>query len=111
MRDFDLGRVTPFVLQSENEETVEVTATAAWLRAWQRTVLSSQQRALVRAACTQIAKDRVHPCLGKRAVGIEPVGSVWMAAPSPGVTVTWRAHWSSPDIPVMMTLTYEPASV
>ena len=95
------------MINVNDQDTVEVTATAAWLRAWRRTMLTSQQRSLVRAACTQIAKDRVHPCLGARAVTVDPVGSAWMASPSPGVTVTWQAHWSTPDVPVMMTLTYD----
>lgn len=102
-RDYDLGRVTTIVL-SVSDATVEVTATAAWLRAWQRTPMTPPERGLVRAACAQIARDRVHPSLGVMLCPVDPAGDVWMAAPAPQVTLTWRAHWSSPQVPVLMTL-------
>lgn len=107
VRDYEVGLVTSLVL-GVGEESVEVAVTRSWLRDWQRAALSTQDRAAVRAACTQIAKDRVHPCLGKRVAAVEPVGSTWMASPVPGVTVTWRAHWSSPEVPVLMTFVHDP---
>lgn len=107
-RDYDMGMVTTFLL-GVGAEQVAVDATRAWLLDWRRAPLSTQERAAVRAACTQIAKDRVHPCLGKRVASVEPVGSVWMASPSPGVTLTWREHWSTPGVPVLMTFVHDPA--
>lgn len=108
--DYSIGRVVPFRL-GLGDDAVEVAATASWVRQWRDVPLTARQRAAVRAACTQIAKDRVHPCLGKRVAPVEPVGETWMASPTSGVTVTWRAHWSTPDVPVLMTLLHDPSAV
>ena len=106
-RDYDLGRCTPLRINVEGEDPIDVAATATWLSAWQRTVLTARQRAAVRAACIQIAKCRLHPSLGAQPSGIDSEGKVLMAAPTPGVTITWQPHWSSPEVPVLMTLTLD----
>lgn len=102
-RDYDLGRVAPFEV-GVGQNMVVIAVTATFMRAWRNNPLTAKEAALVRTACAQIANDRVHPCLGKRVAAVEPVGSTWIASPSPGVQVTWRAHWSHPEVPVMMTV-------
>lgn len=101
--EFDRGRVLRFSFTANTGEEVPVAVTLGWLKAWRRLPLTLTQRQAVRTACIQIARDKIHPCLGRRRVGQEPIGS-WMASPCPGVTVTWRPHWGDSDVPVMLTL-------
>lgn len=105
--EFTRGKVFEFAF-NVNGEMVPVTVTAGWIAAWRDAPLTLQQRLAIKHACTQISRDRVHPCLGKRGLVIDGSGEAWMASPCPGVTVTWRAHWSQFAVPVMMTLTYDP---
>lgn len=109
-REFEQGHVMRlgfrrYLASSDTvaEEDVPVAVTLGWVRAWQSLPLTDSQRHAVRNACIQIARDRIHPCLARRHVTQDPVGS-WMASPSPGVTVTWRPHWSDADLPVMLTI-------
>lgn len=100
--EFDAGKVLRFIF-TVSGDSVPVAVTLGWLRSWRREPLTWTQRTAVRTACAQIARDRIHPCLGKRRVEYEPIGS-WKASPCPGVTVTWRPHWGEADVPVMLTL-------
>lgn len=106
-REYATGLVVRFEF-NVNGRVVPVAVTTSWLRAWRKLPLSLTQRIAVRTACVQVTHDRVHPCLGKRQLPLEPVGA-WMASPCPGVTITWRLHWSEPGVPVMLTLTYDPS--
>lgn len=106
--EFDAGRVLGFSFTNDDGGTVPVKVTLGWLHAWRRLPLTLTQRSTVRTACTQISRDKIHPCLGKRRVDMEPIGA-WMASPCPGVTVTWRPHWNDSTVPVMLTLTLSPS--
>lgn len=101
--EYETGRVVRLSFKAPTGEQVPFAVTLGWLGAWSHTPLTQAQRSAIHTACIQIAKDRVHPCLGRRRVESEPVGS-WMASPCPGVTVTWRPHWSADGLPVMLTL-------
>lgn len=101
--EFEAGRVLRFAFTSPSGEEVPVAVTLGWLKSWRSLPLTLTQRSAVRTACIQIAKDTIHPCLGSRRMGQEPIGS-WMASPYPGITVTWRPHWGDADVPVMLTL-------
>lgn len=100
--EFDAGKVLRFSVEA-GDEPVLLRVTVSWLQAYRTMPLSLMQRSAIRTACIQIARDRIHPCLGKRQVPAEPLGG-WMASPCPGITLTWRPHWGDADLPVMMTL-------
>ena len=103
--DYAAGRVIKLEIRNTHA-AAEVLVTLTWLTQWRTLALSVSQRRAIRTAASQIHRDAVHPCLGKRQ--IPGRDGCYMAAPYPGVTLTWQALWNDPSVPVLLTLDADP---
>lgn len=99
--DYEAGRVMRLEVSNAHAD-VAVHCTLTWLDQWRRLPLSVSARHAIRTAASQIHRDIVHPCLGKRTM--PDADGYWMASPYDAITITWCAHWSEPTVPVLLTL-------
>lgn len=101
---FKAGRVVGLPMNTRSGTQVTVAVTEDWLLSWSTLPLTHLERTAIRNVCLQLARGWVHPALDTRPLELAPSGA-WIGSPAEGYTLTWRAHWSDEQIPVLLTLT------
>lgn len=101
---FQQGRVIGLPMNTRGGHQVTVAVTQDWLRSWSTLPLTTLERTAIRNVCLQLVRGWIHPALGTRPLELAP-GGAWIGSPAEGYTLTWRAHWSDEQLPVLLTLT------
>lgn len=107
--DYDRGFVMARTITSRTaDQYVDLSITRTFARQWATLEAAEFERVAIVLACSNIARDIIHPMMSvspmdSSPVRREPLGAR-MASPVPGVTLTWRAHWNDASAPVLMTV-------
>ena len=104
LQEYASGRVLRLPMDTSSGREVFVAVTATWVATWRELPLTDTERVSIRNGCRSIAQGWPHPALGARPLDLAPAGA-WIGVPTAGYAITWRPHWSSPEVPVLLTIT------